>query len=64
MKPFQKVSFFLRNESGEVTIGWLVITAAIVGMSVAVLSSIGDGTQELSGKVGDEMADREIATSF
>lgn len=64
MQPFHTVKCFLRNEGGEVTIGWLVITAAIVGMSVTVLSSIGDGTQELSGKVGDEMADQEIVTSF
>ena len=33
-----------RDESGEVTIGWIVITAAIIGMSVAVLTEIGDGT--------------------
>lgn len=39
---------FRRNQSGAVTVDWVVLTAAIVGLSVAVLTSISSGTTEIS----------------
>ena len=54
----------LRDERGEVTIAWVVITGAIIGLSVTLLTQIGDGTQQLSGKVGDEMSEQDVVTSF
>lgn len=39
---------FRRNHSGAVTVDWVVLTAAIVGLSIAVLTSVSSGTTEIS----------------
>ena len=58
------VNTFRRDERGEITVAWLVITAAIVGLTVSLMMRIGDGTQELSNKVDTEMSGREISTAY
>lgn len=52
------------DERGEVTIAWVAITAGIIGLSITLLMRIGDGAQELSGDVGDEVSTREISSTF
>ena len=42
---------FRKDEDGAVTVDWVVLTAAIVGLGLAVLSTVGDGTKILSEKV-------------
>ncbi|MGO4907630.1 Flp family type IVb pilin [Pseudorhodobacter sp. W20_MBD10_FR17] len=37
---------FLKSESGAVTVDWVVLTAAIVGLGMAVLVPIGFTTDE------------------
>ncbi|NNL17484.1 MAG: hypothetical protein HKP37_01965, partial [Boseongicola sp.] len=39
---------FLADESGAVTVDWVVLTAAIVGLGIAVLTSVGGGTTTLA----------------
>ena len=47
---------FRNDESGAVTVDWVVLTAAIVGLGIAVLTSVSGGTTSLadsiSGKLG------------
>jgi len=57
-----KLYNFLKNEDGAVTVDWVVLTAAIVGLGIAVMASVGDGTTELSDKISENLADQEIAT--
>ena len=42
---------FLNDDSGAVTVDWVVLTAAIVGLGIAVLTSVGGGTTSLAGKI-------------
>ena len=42
MKLFNKN--FFRDEDGAVTVDWVVLTAAIVGLGIAVLTSVSTGT--------------------
>jgi Flp pilus assembly pilin Flp len=57
---------FLKNfhadESGAVTVDWVVLTAAIVGLAIAVLASVGTGTKNLSNKVSSRLSSQTIAT--
>ncbi len=53
---------FLKDESGAVTVDWVVLTAAIVGLGIAVLTSVGGGTQTLAGKVSNHLANATICT--
>ena len=57
MKMFKE---FLNDESGAVTVDWVVLTAAIVGLGIAVLSSVGGGTTELAGKISSSLSAGEV----
>ena len=54
----------MRDDTGEVTIEWVLITAAIVSLSILVLTSIGGGTQVLAEAVDTEVSDRQVSTSY
>ncbi|NNJ67775.1 MAG: hypothetical protein HKP54_07020 [Boseongicola sp.] len=53
---------FLKDESGAVTVDWVVLTAAIVGLGIAVLTSVGNGTTTLADTVSGELAGTAILT--
>ncbi|QMU57867.1 MAG: hypothetical protein GKR98_06440 [Boseongicola sp.] len=55
---------FLNDESGAVTVDWVVLTAAIVGLGIAVLSSVGNGTTALADKVSSHMAGKSVTTTY
>jgi len=54
----------LRDDAGEVTIAWVLITSAGVSLAIAVMTSVGGGTQVLSGKMEVELSDREVTVTF
>ena len=39
---------FRKDEDGAVTVDWVVLTAAVVGMAVAAYTSIETGSKELT----------------
>ncbi|NNJ67774.1 MAG: hypothetical protein HKP54_07015 [Boseongicola sp.] len=53
---------FLADESGAVTVDWVVLTAAIVGLGIAVLTSVGNGTTTLANTVSGELAGTTVLT--
>ena len=55
---------FVADESGAVTVDWVVLTAAIVGLGIAVMASVSDGLQNLSGDIKDQLTDQGISTTF
>ena len=55
---------FLKDESGAVTVDWVVLTAAIVGLGIAVLSTVGDGTTDLADKVSSHLSTRSVTTTY
>ena len=57
-----KLFNFLKNEDGAVTVDWVVLTAAIVGLGIAVMTSVGGGVTDLSGDIATELTNQEIAT--
>ncbi len=59
MKPFNK---FFADESGAVTVDWVVLTAAIVGLGIAVLTSVSGGTTTLADTISSELAGTTIAS--
>jgi len=44
----QYLKDFLAREDGAVTIDWVVLTAAIVGLGIAVMAAIGSATNDLA----------------
>ncbi len=57
MKLFNK---FFADESGAVTVDWVVLTAAIVGLGIAVLTSVSGGTTDLAGDISTELSGRSL----
>ncbi len=55
---------FAADESGAVTVDWVVLTAAIVGLGLAVMAVISNSTETLTKKVGSAMDDMTVSTDF
>ena len=47
---------FFADEDGAVTVDWVVLTAAIVGLGIAVLSTVAGGSGELAGNISDYLS--------
>ncbi|OUS08255.1 hypothetical protein A9Q96_02005 [Rhodobacterales bacterium 52_120_T64] len=46
---------FSNNESGAVTVDWILLTAAIVTIALAVISVISGGLEDASENIVDEI---------
>jgi len=56
------LTLFLKSEDGAVTVDWVVLTAAIVGLGVAVISTVSEGALDHSAGLGAHIEAQEIAT--
>lgn len=57
MKEFDD---FKSDESGAVTVDWVVLTAAIVGLGMVVLSPVAYSTDSTAQEVGSHIAAVEV----
>lgn len=57
-------SKFFADESGAVTVDWVVLTAAITGLGIASAAAVGTGVENLSGDVDGQLSTQTIAISF
>lgn len=62
MKLFKLAKKFRAEEDGAVTVDWVVLTAAIVGLGIAVLTSVSGGTTSLADTISGELATMTIMT--
>ncbi|MFV2053278.1 Flp family type IVb pilin [Aliiroseovarius sp. YM-037] len=53
---------FLKDESGAVTVDWVILTAGIVGLAIAVAVPIGMTTSERGDDIGSYVDNVTIAT--
>jgi Flp pilus assembly pilin Flp len=51
MTFFANIKTFAADESGAVTVDWVVLTAAIVGLGIAVVASVRNGTDSVAGEI-------------
>lgn len=54
---------FARSESGAVTVDWVVLTAAIVGLGLAVMAVVSTGVEDLSGEIQGALATSDPLTN-
>ncbi len=62
MKLFKLAKSFVRDEDGAVTVDWVVLTAAIVGLGIAVGVAVSGATFNLSEKISNEIDSMDPAT--
>ena len=60
MKLTKLAMNFVRDEDGAVTVDWVVLTAAIVGLGIAVLTSVSGGTTSLADKISSDLANKSV----
>ena len=53
----------MQDDSGAVTVDWIVLTSVIVGLGVAAVSMMGGGTKSLTSRINEQMATAAQAVS-
>ncbi len=56
MKILNLFKAFKSDESGAVTVDWVVLTAAIVGLGLIVISSVGTGVTTLGDRIKTDVS--------
>ena len=51
---------FANDEAGAVTVDWVVLTAAIVGLGIVVMKTVGGGVETLSTNVSTSVAGQTV----
>ncbi|MCW1934645.1 hypothetical protein [Pararhodobacter zhoushanensis] len=62
MTFLNKIKTFAANESGAVTVDWVVLTAAIVGLGLAVISSVRTGVGSLATDISNSLSSASVAS--
>ncbi|QEE36378.1 hypothetical protein FTO60_12045 [Octadecabacter sp. SW4] len=57
---FNFVKQFHTQDDGAITVDWVVLTAAIIGLALAIIATIGAGAIDHSNSVGNRLTSQEI----
>ncbi|RDC73114.1 pilus assembly protein [Rhodovulum sp. 12E13] len=63
MKLFDFIKNFGKDEDGAVTVDWVVLTAALVGLGILVLTVVRGGLEDLSSDIATELSNIEPGTA-
>ncbi len=58
-KTMTKFSAFLKDEAGAVTVDWVVLTAAIVGLGLLVFNFVRPAVSSLAAGIGTELGEAQ-----
>ena len=64
MKFFKFAKRVAEDESGAVTVDWVVLTALTVGLGMATLNTIRSGVSNLTSEIAVYLSDATIKTAF
>ena len=64
MKFFKFARKIRNEEDGAVTVDWVVLTAAVVGLGAVVLNLVSSKTGVLTTKVGTYLENTTVRTTF
>ena len=60
MTFFKFANKLARDEDGAVTVDWVVLTSAVVGLGIAVLTTVANGTTALGDTISGDLATRTV----
>jgi Flp pilus assembly pilin Flp len=55
------LSYFLRSEDGAVTVDWVVLTAAVVGLGMTSVAAVRTGTSSLGDATGTALSSGRVS---
>lgn len=61
---YEQIKSFLIDETGAVTVDWVILTAGVVSLALASSAVVIDGTEDLSSDVDVKLRSQLIKTSF
>ena len=61
MKLVEMSKTFKADEDGAVTVDWVVLTAAVVGLGIAVITSVSGGTTSLADKISSTLSGMDLS---
>ncbi|MFO1176389.1 MAG: hypothetical protein U1E48_14515 [Paracoccaceae bacterium] len=64
MRFIKRFRTFRTDEDGAVTVDWVVLTAAVVGLGVAALGAIKGGVGSLSTMINNYLSSQTISSTF
>ncbi|MGO4855527.1 hypothetical protein [Phaeovulum sp. W22_SRMD_FR3] len=64
MKFFKLFKNFRNDEEGAVTVDWVVLTAAVVGLGAAALTMVRNETSALTGKISGYLSTASVNSTF
>jgi len=64
MTAFKMISRLREDEDGAVTVDWVVLTAAVVGLCVTVLASVTSGTKSATHNVSNKLTSTSVSKAF
>lgn len=62
MKLLNLAKRFQKDEDGAVTVDWVVLTAAIVGLGLIVINAVRPGVTGLAGNISEELNGWTVGT--
>lgn len=51
---------FAKDEAGAVTVDWVVLTAAIVGLGLAIMTTVGGSIETLAEGIAEEVEGTQV----
>ena len=64
MRAIARLKSFALSESGVVTVDWVVLTAAMVGVGLAVTNTVAAGLEDLSNEIRTQLERDHVAAGF
>lgn len=64
MKFFKRISEFSADQSGAVTVDWVVLTAAVVGLVAIAIAGLRGNMSSIGQRAGDHLSSATINTTF
>jgi Flp pilus assembly pilin Flp len=58
----ETIRSFRKNDDGAVTVDWVVLTAAVVGLAIASFASIQTGGKAVGDNVGEFLTETPVET--
>ncbi len=52
---------FMADESGAVSVDWVALAGALVGLAVLIVLNVTQGAMDASSKLGDDLSNSEIS---
>jgi len=64
MRFFRKAKRFSQDEAGAVTVDWVVLTAAVVGLVGLAMAGLRGNMTSVGAKVQDHLSGMSLSTTF